>query len=258
MVEWGGLENRYTSNGIGGSNPPASALYGISKTCIAERLSEVRIPPSPPRQFFIGLTQIHSYKHFMKNFYPKLDKKTGRFLPIPLGKKPQKMKDMEKVLHVKFEKDYKDFYLSEKMGQKLFARRWGASSKNLIFAKNLRGHRRSWVQMLDLPSRDKKFLNNKPKIVGSYCELCGEKDCSLDKAHWVENAEKGSSKSFNILNLCPNCHRKLDRGDNLVTQNAKAILLTRETRKLINSEKDEKLLRQHLVELCEKILGARR
>ena len=194
----------------------------------------------------------------MKNFYPKLDKKTGRFLPITLGKKPQKMKDMEKVLHVKFEKDYKDFYLSEKMGQKLFARRWGASSKNLIFAKNLRGHRRSWVQMLDLPSRDKKFLNNKPKIVGSYCELCGEKDCSLDKAHWVENAEKGSSKSFNILNLCPNCHRKLDRGDNLVTQNAKAILLTRETRKLINSEKDEKLLRQHLVELCEKILGARR
>ena len=27
VVEWGSLENCYTSNGIGGSNPPASAIF---------------------------------------------------------------------------------------------------------------------------------------------------------------------------------------------------------------------------------------
>lgn len=195
----------------------------------------------------------------MKNFRPKLDRETGRFLPVPPGEKPSKMKEMEKKLGVKFEKDYKDLYLDCKMGQKLFARRWEVSSKSLIFSRNLPGSRRSWIQMLNLPFRDlKKYHNNGSRDSKFYCELCKIKDISLDKAHWVENAKGGSSKSFNILNLCPNCHRKLDRGDGLIIDNARAVLLTREVRKLIDSEKDEMLLRKRLVELCEKILNARR
>lgn len=199
----------------------------------------------------------------MKNFHPKLDKKTGRFLPIPPGEKPQKMEDVEKILGVKFEKDYKDLYLSEKMGQKLFARRWRVSNKNLIFGKNLRGGRRSWIQMLDLPLRNSLKPSIKSLSSKSHCELyngvnCKENNCPLERAHWIENRKGGSSKSNNILNLCPNCHTKLDSGDSLTVKRARECILVREVRKLIDSEKSEASFRERLVELCEKILGARR
>ena len=33
VVEWAGLENRYPGNGIGGSNPPASAMIRKDSRC---------------------------------------------------------------------------------------------------------------------------------------------------------------------------------------------------------------------------------
>lgn len=42
MAERGGLENRYTSNGIGGSNPPVSAANEVSEEDGALRLCAAR------------------------------------------------------------------------------------------------------------------------------------------------------------------------------------------------------------------------
>lgn len=90
----------------------------------------------------------------MTKYKLNLDSKTGQFLPIPKGQKPPKMIEMEKKLGLDFKQDFYENYFNGELGQKRFAQRWGVS-KNLIFANNLRGGRRSWVQILDL---EKKLL----------------------------------------------------------------------------------------------------
>ena len=44
VVEWAGLENRYPGNGIGGSNPPASAMIRKDSRC-AVRTKHWQNPP---------------------------------------------------------------------------------------------------------------------------------------------------------------------------------------------------------------------
>lgn len=193
----------------------------------------------------------------MNQFSPKLDPKTGRFLPVEKGKKPPKMLYMEKVLGVKFEEDYKINYLESDNGQKVFARKWNVN-KNLIFGNNLRGGRRSWIQILSL--KKKKQLDSSigsiTKVTKEACELCGKTDISFDKAHWIENKFNGSTKSENILNLCPNCHRRIDRGDLTLIEKARETLLFRVVTKILKN-KVTSVTPKKLVSVCRDILSAR-
>lgn len=193
----------------------------------------------------------------MKKNYPKLDPKTGRFLPLKKGEKPEKMIGKEIELDIKFEDDYKKLYMTGELGQKRFSKRWGVGNKSLIFGRSHRGGRRSWVQMLDLPT-----YNNSTEAIAVtpslMCELCESSDVSLDNAHWVENSNSGDTKSHNILKLCPNCHRKLDRADQDTTENARATLLLRVVKKILNLGYKEKDLKIKLLSQVEPIILHRR
>jgi len=191
----------------------------------------------------------------MTKYQLNLDSKTGQFLPIPKGQKPPKMIEMEKKLGLDFKQDFYDNYFNGELGQKRFAQRWGVS-KNLIFANNLRGGRRSWVQMLDLEKKDTQFVDNHHISHTPCCEIC-EEQVSLDAAHWKENTKGGSTKSDNILKLCPNCHRKLDRGDKDTIEKGREILLFRETQKIFNQKITERTSTE-LLDLCSRIILERR
>jgi hypothetical protein len=193
----------------------------------------------------------------MNNPYRRIDKITGRFLPLAPGEKPPKMLRMEKLLGIKFERDYKELYLTGKLGQKRFANRWYVGNRSLIFSRSMRGGRRSWAEMLGLP------LLNSPASVPEdtrklACEICGETEVPLDNAHWVENKDGGSTKSYNILKLCPNCHRKLDRGDSGTTELARAALLLRVSRKILNNRDADTNIRKELLMRVEPIILNRR
>lgn len=181
---------------------------------------------------------------------------SGRFTPTPPGEKTPRMLEVQKKLGRTLEEDFNEYHLKKKWGQKRIANRWGVP-RGLIFARSLKGGRRSWVQMLNLPVRR---LDGKPvsqKQVGAAieaCEICSKSDVSLDKAHWVSAAEGGSNKSFNMLKLCPNCHRRLDRGNSEITEEARRILLFREARKLIEGSGGSEFKRKRLAELCRAIL----
>jgi 5-methylcytosine-specific restriction endonuclease McrA len=178
----------------------------------------------------------------------------GRFLPTPRGKKTAKMIEIEKKLGKTLEEDFDDFYVKRKWGQKRLANRWGVP-RNLIFAKNLRGKRRSWSQMLNLPVRllEKEKLGEE-KIQDQGCEICLETDIALDRAHWVAASKGGSNRTYNILNLCPNCHRKLDNEDEKTVRQAKETLLFREVKKIIQNHPDTQLSKKKLRRLCEAII----
>jgi len=165
------------------------------------------------------------------------------------------MKEMEKVLGLIFEDDYNEKYLKGNLGQKRFANRWGVT-KNQIFANKMRGGRRSWVQMLDLEKKSKIKVEQETSHAKG-CEICGEKDISLDRAHWKENVKGGSSRAFNILNLCPNCHRKLDRKDREITEKGRRVLLFREVKKIFENKITEETP-QELLSICEHIISNRK
>lgn len=191
----------------------------------------------------------------MTKYKLNLDSKTGQFLPIPKGQKPPKMIEMEKKLGLDFKQDFYENYFNGELGQKRFAQRWGVS-KNLIFANNLRGGRRSWVQILDLEKKITQIVDSHHISHTPSCEICGEQ-VSLDAAHWKENTKGGSTKSNNILKLCPNCHRKLDRGDKDTIEKGREILLFRETQKIFNKKITERTSTE-LLDLCSRIILERR
>jgi hypothetical protein len=191
----------------------------------------------------------------MSKYTPKLDPKTGQFIPIPKGEKPPKMKVMEEKLDLDFIEDYKKNYLNGDLGQKRFARRWGVS-KNQIFANNLRGGRRSWFQMLGLEKKGVSTKQKSEEIEIKGCEICGEK-MPLERAHWKEYAKGGSAKAENILNLCPNCHTKLDGGNKDITEKGREILLFRETQKILDGKITNETPKK-LLDLCTQIISERR
>ena len=161
------------------------------------------------------------------------------------------MKEMEQILGMNFEDDYKEKYLNGELGQKRFADRWRVK-RSLIFSKSMRGGRRSWIQMLDLPLK-----SHKPKEIireeNYSCEICGETNISLDRAHWKENVKGGSTKVYNILNLCPNCHRRLDNGDIKIIEKGRKVLLFREVSKIFNSKITEDSPNE-LLKICEHVI----
>jgi hypothetical protein len=80
-----------------------------------------------------------------------LDPASGRFVPTPRGQKTEKMRQEETRLGVKFEDDYLEKMVKGDWGQKRFSNRWRVGNRSSIFGK-LPDGRRSWVEMLGLPS----------------------------------------------------------------------------------------------------------
>jgi hypothetical protein len=183
-------------------------------------------------------------------------KSTGQFMPTPEGEKTSKMLEVEAYLGRTLEEDYHEYYIEKKWGQKKMANRWKVA-RGLIFGLNKRGGRRSWVQMLDLPIRNETEVEDRKadSISQPECEICGESETVLDNAHWVSDSNGGKSSSFNILHLCPNCHRKLDRMDSITTEKARQTLLFREVRKIIESGGDMVAKQKKLVRICEGIVN---
>jgi hypothetical protein len=182
-------------------------------------------------------------------------RKNGQFLPTPKGVKTPLMLKVEKKLGCTLEEDFEAFYTLKGWGQKRLASRWGVG-RNLIFKQGARDSRRCWVQMLGLNPR--RLAGDEPRKRGkdeAMCELCGATGVALDGAHWVADAAGGSRASYNILKLCPNCHRKLDRDDIEVVGACREVLLFREAKKLIETGKDTPAKRRRLVELMRAILN---
>ncbi len=162
------------------------------------------------------------------------------------------MLEVERVIGKTLEKDFEEKYVKSGWGQKRLAQRWGVS-RNLIFSLNMHGGRQSWAQKLGLKVR--RIEDKLPVIKKrSFCEISPEHDAPPDKAHWIARKDGGDSSCSNILLLCPNCHRKLDRDNKKVTRQAKETLLFRETKKVIEKTKSDLILRKELLILTEQII----
>ena len=177
----------------------------------------------------------------------------GRFKPTPEGVKTPKMLEVEKMIGSSLEKDFEEYHIKKGWGQHRLAKRWGVS-RSLIFSTTMRGGRRSWVEMLKLNTR--RIVGNapakpQPKLV---CELCNAPESSLDRAHWVSHRDGGSASAYNILNLCPNCHRRLDRDDEKTKSTCREILLFRESRRIIEGSGGHEAKRRKLVDMAKAIL----
>jgi len=183
----------------------------------------------------------------------------GQFRQTPPGQKTPKMREVEIRLGRTLEDDFREFYIEKRWGQKRLAKRWGVQ-RNLIFATNPRSARRSWAKMLNL---DVRRLNDNDASDSSSserkltCEICSTFDTFLDGAHWISNRNGGGTQRYNILRLCPNCHRKLDRDDPATTTHAKEVLLFREAKRVIETGQDSRAKRQELVKVCETIVTRR-
>jgi hypothetical protein len=186
-------------------------------------------------------------------------KNTGQFLPTPPGQKTPKMREVEVRLGRTLEDDFREYYTDKGLGQKRLANRWGVQ-RNLIFGTNLRGARRSWATMLNL---DVRRLNAEsasgvsPSQSKLTCEICNAFETFLDGAHWISNRDGGGTQSYNILRLCPNCHRKLDRDDPTTTILAMETLLFREAKRIVETGRDTKAKRHELARVCEAIISRR-
>jgi hypothetical protein len=182
--------------------------------------------------------------------------KKGQFQRIPEGQKSQKMLEVEKRLGRTLEEDFGENYTNKHWGQKKLANRWGVK-KEQIFSENMRGGRRCWVDMLSLQVRR---LGNGKEVATSkkernHCELCMVEDVALDRAHWVSATSGGSRRRYNILAVCPNCHRKMDSDDASTIKKAREVILLREATKVIESRIPEDQKRHLLVGICEAIIS---
>jgi len=167
------------------------------------------------------------------------------------------MLKVEDKLSRTLEEDFREFYVEKGLGQKRIAQRWG-TQRQTIFGTNKRGRRRSWVQMLDLPVRRDRESDDEIEQESASrlkCEVCGSAAQPLDDAHWVSARDGGSKESFNILRLCPNCHRLLDRDDAAKTKLAKEVLLFRVVKKIIETGLDTDAKRTRLAQACEGIIN---
>jgi HNH endonuclease len=177
----------------------------------------------------------------------------GRFRPTPDGVKTPRMLQVEARLGKTLEEDFEEYYVKQQWGQKRLAARWGVK-RSTIFSTSMRGGRRSWSQMLRLNVRRPDGELPTAPAVSSQCEACGVSDVGLDDAHWVSNSNGGSSATHNIIKLCPNCHRQLDRGDSAKISACRELLLFREVKRIIENGKDTAAKKRKLLEVSEAIL----
>jgi HNH endonuclease len=201
-----------------------------------------------------------------------LDPASGRFVPTPRGQKTEKMRQEETRLGVNFEDDYLEKMVKGDWGQKRFSNRWRVGNRSSIFGK-LPDGRRSWVEMLGLPSYRQhvaalcptchtRLDNEDTQVVGDIqnkrsgtkeCARCGAANVSLEKAHWIPRRHGGPASWFNLIDLCPTCHTRLDNEDTQVVGDIKEIVLVKAVRRLLQ-QKDELALRKQLVDICTAII----
>jgi hypothetical protein len=203
---------------------------GISGRCL----------PSSPREIFEAVCD-------------KTMSKTTQFKRTPAGTKTDRMLQVEAQLGRTLEEDYKEYYFAKGWGQKRLANRWGVA-RGLIFGV-LRGGRRNWVQMLDLPVKAPMAVSVR-RAVSKACEICGVQNTVLEGAHWIAARDGGSTRADNILRLCPNCHKRLDLMEDAVTvRRACEVLLLRAAEAFLQSGSDrgEEAQRAFLA-LCARII----
>ncbi|MCY3022502.1 MAG: HNH endonuclease signature motif containing protein [Planctomycetota bacterium] len=152
----------------------------------------------------------------------------GQFQRCPPGQKTARMLKVEANLGRTLEEDYRTEYLEGALGQKRLAGRWGVG-RSLIFGSGLARGRRSWVEMLGLPKKREIAAaegRGHGAGVGS-CPLCGVADIPLDSAHWIPREHAGPDDWWNKLSVCPNCHRRLDRGDTKTIKAVRVLMVCR-------------------------------
>jgi hypothetical protein len=157
-----------------------------------------------------------------------------KFVRTPTGEKTAKMREVEKRIGRTLEEDFQEYYVVKGWGYRRLGKRWGVDH-NVICVSRKRSSFRSWVEVLNLPVRRESSGKDSQIISSPTCEICGVNDVGLDEAHWFASTHGGSTKSYNVLKLCPNCHRKLDRDDPVTTELCREKLLFREVKKIIES-----------------------
>jgi len=164
------------------------------------------------------------------------------------------MLEVESRIGTTLEEDYKAYYLDGRWGQKRLANRWGVARGQIFGA--LRGGRRNWVEMLDLPAKGNRNDAKRSDDKAKGCEICGATDVNLEGAHWIAARDGGSTRKDNILKLCPNCHTRLDQlEDAATTKRAREILLMRAAESLLNSTSArEEHFQRRFFELCACII----
>jgi HNH endonuclease len=180
----------------------------------------------------------------------------GQFLATPKGEKTARMLAVERRIGRTLEEDFREYHLEKGWGQKRIAARWGVQ-RNLVFSTGLRGGRRCWAEMLDLPVKrlnEQQAAATTKRNHAMACELCGEFKDYLGAAHWISNKDGGGTQRFNILRLCPNCHRKLDRDDPVITEHAREALLFREAKRIIETGQDSAAKKKELFSVCSAIV----
>lgn len=178
------------------------------------------------------------------------------FVRTPEGQKTPKMLEVEQRLGRTLEEDFREYHVEKGWGQIRIANRWGVR-RNLVFCSNPRTRNRSWAEMLNLPVRRVEEQSDPPPPEADNrvkCEVCEEHEEHFDGAHWISARAGGGTQSFNILRLCPNCHRKLDRDDPTTTERAKEVLLFREARRILETGRDSNAKQKELVKVCEAIV----
>jgi len=174
------------------------------------------------------------------------------FQRTPPGQKTARMLQLEAKLGRTLEEDYREFYIEKQWGQTRLASRWGMP-RNTIFHSSKRNGSRCWVEMLNLPIRGGEDQAPAAPQPQPACEACHNDTVPLERAHWLEATNGGSRWKDNTLLLCPNCHTNLDRGDPVLTEKLRAILLHRAaSTALKNGHTAEQLLTT-----CRRIINAR-
>jgi len=181
-----------------------------------------------------------------------LDPVTGRFVPVSRGQKTEKMRQEEDRLGVKFEDDYFEKMVNGDWGQKRFSKRWHVGNKSLIFGNQQNG-RRSWIEILGLPSYRQHGAVHKERGDSNGCARCGRADVPLEKAHWIPRHNGGPASWWNLVALCPSCHTQLDNDDRQARREVEELVLLKAVRRLLE-EKDEGVLRKQLVDISTAII----
>ena len=184
---------------------------------------------------------------------------TGAFQRTPEGQKTPKMLEIERRLGRTLEEDFREYHLEKGWGQKRISKKWGVLT-NTVFVSRPRNGFRCWAEILNLPVRrtdEQTSVDNTAADRTVTCEVCEEFETHLDRAHWISHENGGGTQSFNILLLCPNCHRKLDRDDPATTERAREILLFREAKRIVETGRDSTEQQKYLVKVCRAIVTRR-
>ncbi len=171
--------------------------------------------------------------------------------------KTDKMREVEARLGTTLEEDYEEYYIKQQWGQKRLAKRWDVGNRSIIFGPSRDG-RRCWTDRLNLAvRREESERTETPQNRNRSCEICLVNCDNLEHAHWVARSKRGGREFFNMLWLCPNCHKKLDRSkDEDTTTRAKEVLFYRSMKKMINSksESGQQEKERHLLQIATAII----